>query len=195
MLQSRYRATTILIAANVACFLAQQGLGDMTIAPLALWPLDNGFMPWQVVSYAFLHGSVAHLFFNMFGLWMFGRELEIELGSRTFLLLYFASVLSAALMQILVSLVMGSAYPTIGASGGVFGVLLAFGMFFPKRIIVLLIPPIPMPARVFVALYACIELFMGLTGTESDVAHFAHLGGMIGAYLLICFLRRRHFQA
>jgi len=181
---------TILIA-TIACFMLQIGTGDGMIASLALWPLQDNFMPWQLVTYAFLHGSITHIAFNMYGLWMFGSELEYLLGRRAFLQLYFASILSAGLMQLLVTGLTGGVYPTLGASGGVFGILLAYGMFFPNRIILLLIPPIPLPARLFVILYAGIELTLGVTGTQAGVAHFAHLGGMIGGYMVIRRWRRR----
>lgn len=105
--------------------------------------------------------------------------------------LYFASVLSAGALQLLVTSLTGSVYPTVGASGGVFGLLLAYGMCFPNRIVMLLIPPVPLPAWLFVMLYAVIELMLGVTGTQSGVAHFAHLGGMIGGYIVIRRWRRR----
>jgi len=179
---------TLIIANVVAFFLTSAGTSDLAFRLGALWPLGFNFMPWQVVTYAFLHANVMHLIFNMFGLWMFGRELEALLGGRRFMQLYFASVLSAAAMQLLVDSMTGGVFPTVGASGGIFGLLLAYGLFFPNRLVMLLIPPLPMPARVFVVLYAGLELFLGVTGTEAGVAHFAHLGGMIGAYLV---LRRR----
>jgi membrane associated rhomboid family serine protease len=167
--------------------------GEDMISSMALWPLQDGFMPWQLLSYAFLHGSVMHIAFNMYGLWLFGSEIEKLIGRVNFFKLYFASVLSAAAMQLLVTYFTGSVYPTIGASGGVFGLLLAYGICFPKRIIVLLIPPIPMPAWLFVTLYAVIELVLGVTGTQEGVAHFAHLGGMLGGYLVISnWLRHYH---
>lgn len=181
---------TLLIATIIA-FMLQLATGDSMIAGLALWPLQANFMPWQLLTYAFLHGSIAHLAINMYALWLFGRELEMLMGYRSFLQLYFASVLSAALMQLLATSFTGAVYPTIGASGGVFGLLLAYAVFFPNRIIMLLIPPIPLPARLFVFLYALVELMLGVTGTEAGVAHFAHLGGMIGGYIVIRRWRRR----
>jgi membrane associated rhomboid family serine protease len=180
----------IILITTIACYLLQAGAGDGTITSFALWPLGSNFMPWQLVTYAFLHGSIMHIAFNMYGLWLFGREVEYMLGRRVFLQLYFASVISAGLMQLLATGYSGGDYPTIGASGGVFGVLLAYGMFFPNRVIMLLIPPIPMPAWLFVILYAVLELILGVTGTEAGVAHFAHLGGMIGGYLVIRRWRR-----
>lgn len=181
---------TILIV-TIASFLLQIGAGDGMISNFGLWPLQGNFMPWQLVTYAFLHGGIAHLAFNMYGLWMFGSELEYLLGSRLFFKLYFASVLSAGLMQLLVASLADVVYPTVGASGGVFGLLLAYGMFFPNRVIMLLIPPIPLPAWLFVILYAIIELMLGVTGTQAGVAHFAHIGGMIGGYMIIRRWRRR----
>ena len=180
----------ILLIATIVCFVMEAGTGESMIGSLALWPLQGNFMPWQLVTYAFLHAGITHLAFNMYGLWMFGRELEKLLGRREFLELYFTSVLSAGVLQLLVTSLTGSIYPTIGASGGVFGILIAYGMCFPDRIIVLLIPPIPMPAWLFVVLYAIIELTLGVTGTQAGVAHFAHLGGMIGGYMAI----RRWFR-
>ena len=181
---------TILIV-TIASFILQLGSGDGMIGSFALWPVYGNFMPWQLITYAFLHGSLTHLAFNMYGLWMFGTELEYLLGRQWFLKLYFSSVLSAGLMQLLVTSITGGVYPTLGASGGVFGLLLAYAMFFPNRIIVLLIPPIPLPAWLFVLLYGGIELLLGVTGTQAGVAHFAHLGGMIGGYLVIRWRRGR----
>ncbi len=156
----------------------------------ALWPIGSGaFIPWQLLSYAFLHGSLSHLFFNMFGLWMFGSELERIWGSRRFLAFFAVSVLFAALTQQVVAVVAGSGSPTIGASGGLFGLLLGFAMLFPNRRIVLLIPPIPMPAWLFVLLYGAIELFLGVTGRVNGVAHFAHLGGVLGGWLVLRYWR------
>jgi membrane associated rhomboid family serine protease len=174
-----------LIVANCVAFLFELGGGAATVAVFALWPLHGGFMPWQLFSYAFLHASLLHLAVNMFGLWMFGRELASRLGAVRFLRLYGVSVLSAGAMQVLVTSLADSVYPTVGASGGVFGLLLAYALFFPNRIVLLLFPPIPMPAWLFVTLYALLELALGVTGSEEGVAHFAHLGGMVGSYLLL----------
>lgn len=183
--------TKALILINVAAFCIDFFLNGILTGLFALWPLSAGFLPWQIVTYAFLHGSVGHLFFNMLGLWMFGAELEQLWGTRRFVQFYAASVLSAALMQLLVAAATGAVYPTIGASGGLFGLLLAFGMVFPNRTIMPLFPPIPMKAKVFVAVYGALELLFGVTGTVSGVAHFAHLGGMLGGYLMIQYWRGR----
>ena len=186
--------TTSLIVANVAMFLLFSSTGDL-LSPLALWPLGAaqyvgiGFAPWQLVTYAFLHGSMLHLLFNMFALYMFGGAIEQVFGSRRYLAYYVVCVVSAALAQLLVAKLMGGFYPTVGASGGVFGLLLAYGLYFPNNRVMLLFPPIPMPARVFVLIYAVLELVMGVTGAQSGVAHFAHLGGMVGGFIMLRYWR------
>ena len=181
--------TQALLLINVAAFFIDPFVGPWFTQLLALWPLGNGFLPWQVVTYAFLHGSIGHLFFNMLGLWMFGAELERVWGTKRFIHFYAASVLAAAAAQLLVTSVTGSIYPTVGASGGLFGLLLAFGMMFPNRIIMPLFPPIPMKAKYFVALFGGLELLLGIFAQRSGVAHFAHLGGMLGGYLMIRYWR------
>ncbi len=165
----------------------------------ALWPLGSGlFMPWQVVSYAFLHGGFGHLFFNMLGLWMFGSELERLWGQRRYGHFLLAGVLAAAAAQLLVTLLTGSRTPTVGASGALFALLLAFGMLFPNRVIMPLFPPIPMKARTFVMVFGGLELLLGsglldaLFGVgRSNIAHFAHLGGMVGGFLMIRYWRKQ----
>jgi membrane associated rhomboid family serine protease len=158
----------------------------------ALWPLNVppgmgvGFQPWQVVTYSFLHGNFMHLLFNMLALYMFGSDIERIFGSRRFVLYYFVCVVSAAVAQLAIAQVSSwPPYPTVGASGGVFGLLLAFGLYFPRRMLMLIFPPLPMPAWLFVTLYGLLELFLGITGTNEGVAHFAHLGGMLGGYVMI----------
>jgi len=195
--------TRVLLIVNIAGFVAQQFADEMLVIWFALWPLappsfapgpamPAGFLPWQVITYSFLHGNGLHLLVNMLGLYMFGSEVERILGRPRYFTYYFVSVLAAAVAQLVMSAVgEGPPYPTIGASGGVFGLLLAYGMFFPRRIVVLIFPPIPMPARVFVIVYAAIELYLGVTGTQAGVAHFAHLGGMLGGFLLLRLWRRR----
>ena len=182
--------TQALLLINVAAFCIDLFLGPWFTRALALWPLGAGFLPWQVVSYSFLHGGISHLFFNMLGLWMFGSELERVWGDKRFLQFYAASVLAAALTQLVVTSVMGSVYPTVGASGGLFGLLLAFAMLFPNRIILLFFV-IPMRARWLVLLYGVLELYQGVYVMNSGVAHFAHLGGMLGGLLMIRYWRRQ----
>jgi membrane associated rhomboid family serine protease len=184
-------ATQALLLANVAVFFLERLVGSALFGPLALWPIGSGnFFPWQVLSYSFLHGSFEHLFFNMLGLWMFGSELEQVWGQKRYVQFYTASVLAAALTQLVVSAVLGSIAPTIGASGGLFGLLLAFAMIFPNRIILLFFV-IPMRAKWLVALYGVLELYQGVYVMNSGVAHFAHLGGMAGGVLTIRYWRRQ----
>ena len=191
--------TGALLAANVLVFMLQLAGGLPLVENFALWPPSTsgpragpGFELWQLVSYSFLHGSLLHLMFNMLALYTFGRDVERLFGSRWYLQFYFASVVAAALSHLLVTGWMGGPpMPTVGASGGVYGLLLAYGIYFPRRTVLLLFPPIPLPARVFVVLFAALELYFGVTGTASGVAHFAHLGGMLGGWLMIRSRRRR----
>ena len=182
--------TRSLLIANVVVFFLMPMLGSGFVENFALWPLGSGlFMPWQLLSYGFLHAGLTHLAFNMFGLWMFGAELERVWGQRRFAIFFAVSVLVAALAQLLVTAWIGSNAPTVGASGGLFGLLVGFAMVFPTRKVTPLIPPIPMPAPVFVALYGLIELTLCVTGSASGVAHFAHLGGLLGGWLTIRYWR------
>ena len=181
--------TQALLLACVAAFCVN--LFVPLDAWFALWPLASGqFFPWQVVTYAFLHGDTLHLFFNMLGLWMFGSEIERLWGRNRYLQFLLASVLTAALAQLVITFLTGSRVPTVGASGGLYGLLLAFGMLFPNRTIMPLFPPIPMKARTFVIVFGVLELLLGLWG-RSGIAHFAHLGGMLGGYLMILYWRGR----
>jgi membrane associated rhomboid family serine protease len=190
-------ATRTLLLINVAVFAAQLLLGPWLVRDFALWPPASpnypgapSFEVWQVVTYGFLHGSLTHIFFNMFALWMFGGEVERLLGTRRFVTYYLTCVVGAAVAQLVViSNVDMPPVPTVGASGGVFGLLLAFGMAFPNRRIMLLFPPIPMPAWLFVTLYGALELYLGVTQSGQGVAHFAHLGGMAAGYALLVYWR------
>lgn len=190
--------TRTLLQINIGAFVLQMVLGQGMFAWFALWPSDwlAGGSPtlatlWQLVSYSFLHGGLTHLALNMFALWMFGPAVEYRWGARGMAQAYFTSVVTGALAQIVVgAAITHSNAPVVGASAGVFGLLLTFALLFPERRIVLLIPPIPLPARVFVALYAAIELLLGVTGSVNGVAHFAHLGGLAGAGMV--YLWRRH---
>ena len=188
--------TQALLIVNVIVFLLEQSGGMSFFEWFALWPPASGpsgapsFQIWQLVTYSFLHANFAHIFFNMFALYMFGSDVERLFGSRFFAAFYLVSVLSAAICHLVVTAWMGAApHPTVGASGGVYGLLLAYGMYFPNRQLMLLFPPIPMRARTFVIVYAVLELVLGVTGTAAGVAHFAHLGGMLGGYLMIRYRR------
>ena len=183
-------AVTVLIGVNVLIWVFSNSSMETYLALWPLQPIDGEvyFRPWQLVTYSFLHSHEhsSHLLFNMLGLWMFGAEVERYVGAGRLLACYFASVITAALSQLFIPMLMGTApSPTIGASGGVFGLLLAYAILFPTRKVVPLIPPIPMPAWLFAAIYAGLELVLGVTGTEADVAHFAHLGGMVGSIVVI----------
>jgi membrane associated rhomboid family serine protease len=181
-----------VIIANIVVFLLQQVAGNVLLGLGALWPVgDPLFEPWQLVTYSFLHEGLAHIFFNMFALFMFGRPLEQFWGSRRFGIYYFVCVLSAGATELVVQNATQTGGPVIGASGGVFGLLLAFAWYFPRQRLLLLFPPIPMPAWLFVTLYGALELFLGVTGAEAGVAHFAHLGGMLGGALSILYWRMR----
>jgi len=190
--------TQTLLWINVAAYLLDSYLGGQLSQQLALWPIGSdalgapGFMPWQILTYSFFHEGLGHIFFNMLGLVMFGADIERVWGKNRFLTYYLTCVLSAGATQLLFAWFTGMVGPTIGASGGVFGLLLAFAMIFPRRTVVLLIPPIPMPAWLFVTIYGVIELFQGVAGTQAGVAHFAHLGGMLGGWLMLRYGRARH---
>jgi membrane associated rhomboid family serine protease len=185
--------TLTLLAVNLTVFLLGPALGPGLVYWFALWPpaasgpvAGPEFHLWQLVTYSFLHGGTVHILFNMLGLYMFGSDIERLFGSRTFAIYYFACVVSAALLHVAVTGWAGApGHPTVGASGGIYGLLLAYGMYFPRRTVMLIFPPIPMPARVFVVVFAALELFFGVTGTQMGVAHFAHLGGMAGGWLMI----------
>jgi len=163
---------------------------------LALSPIGSGhFYPWQILTYMFLHGGFLHIFFNMLALWMFGVELEHLWGSRRFLVYYLLCGVGGAVTNLIVAPLIGQAAPTVGASGAVFGVLLAFGVLFPDRPIYLYFL-LPVKAKYFVTFYVLWELFLGVTQTSDGVAHFAHLGGAAVGFLYLLrevrlFPRRR----
>lgn len=194
----------VIVGACLLVYLSQLSGQGFLLLNFALWPPlpavlpDNGvdysswpgFAPWQLITYAFLHGSPMHLLFNLFGLWMFGVPVERALGTRRFLIFYFSCVLGAAIAQILLAQWSDSIAPTIGASGGVLGLLPAFALLYPRARIQLLFPPISMKAPVFVVVFGIAELLFGVTDTLPGIAHFAHLGGMLsgGVILLIWML-------
>jgi membrane associated rhomboid family serine protease len=223
-----------LIIINALMFLAYMALGGSINLNWKLglfyWGSDQ-FEPYQFITHMFMHGGFAHIFFNMFALWMFGRVLENVWGPKRFFIYFFVTGLGAAFLHLLVnhiqiqglmnqmsqeqiSMVMqkGSQalqggqnftdpmmaklnasvnIPTVGASGAVFGVLLAFGMLFPNTQLLLIFPPIPIKAKYFVIGYGVLELFLGFTQQGSNVAHFAHVGGMIFGFILIKYWSSR----
>jgi len=188
-----------LLIANLAVFAAQTFFGGQLFVPLELWPWHGNllygippFEPWQLVSYAFLHSGFMHLFFNMFALYMFGPEVEQVLGAARFRIFYLVCLVGAGLAQLVVgATIQPSFQSTVGASGAIFGILLCYGHELPRRTLMLIFPPIPMPAWLFVTLYGALELFYGVSGREPGVAHFAHLGGMAAGYALISTGARR----
>jgi membrane associated rhomboid family serine protease len=214
--QSPYRPSTSfsvfppviknLLILNGLFFMAQYTpvLGPMLMKYMALYPVappetiliagqsvrvpSEPFYPWQLLTYAFLHGGFTHLFFNMFALWMFGMQVENALGSRRFALFYLICVVGAAVTQLFTLELSNGFQATVGASGGVFGILLAFGMFFPNQMIYLYFM-IPVRAKWFVLVFGLLELVYGVSGANSRIAHFAHLGGMVFGLLLILYWR------
>lgn len=183
-----------LLVANGLAFALQQVNLEFMFMNFALWPATDPrspFMPWQLLTYGFLHGNTTHIFFNMFGLWMFGRDLENVMGSQRFLIYFLVCVVGAGIVQLVVAAFQGGLYPTVGASGGVFGILLAYGLTFPNRIVVPLFPPIPMRAITFVFIYGLLELYLGVSGNAPGIANFAHLGGMLFGFILIRFWARQ----
>lgn len=174
----------LLIINGLAFFaLTTPQLGDFLFMFGALWPLGSPrFEIWQLVTYMFLHGGIGHLIFNLFALWIFGQAIENFWGTKRFVIYYFLCGIGAAIIHMFIG---GGGAPTVGASGAVFGILIAFGMMFPERYIMLLIPPIPIKAKYFVMIFGAIELFSGVMRPGSGIAHFAHLGGMIVGFILI----------
>ncbi len=185
-------AIKAIILLNIAVFLLQlTPFGDAISSLGALWPVGSGnFRIWQPVTYMFLHGGGTHLFFNMFALWMFGAEIENYWGTRQFNIYYFVCGIGAALINLIATV--GDPYPTVGASGAIYGVLLAFGMMFPDRYIFLYFL-FPVKAKYFIAGYAFIEFISGFgsraMGSGSNIAHFAHLGGMLIGFIYISIRR------
>ena len=139
---------------------------------------------------AFCTAVFSHIFFNMFGLWMFGSPVEQTWGPRRFLFYYLVCIVGAGIVQLITAAISGGIYPTIGASGGIFGILLAFGMLFPNRPVFLIFFPVPIPAKYMVVGYGLLELWAGVGGTQPGVANFAHLGGMLFGFLLILRWRK-----
>jgi len=197
--------TRNLLIANVAVFLLQS-IADASEAARAwplwfeLWPwvppqfeVDGpGFMPWQLITSGFMHGNLGHLIFNMLALVMFGSSIEYEWGARRYAIYYLVCLLGSALLQLAAAtfaIYEGQLILTLGASGALYGLLLAYGVMFPNRKVTLLPFPIVLKARTLVIVYVAASLFYGVFTTGTGVAHFAHLGGMIVGWLLIRWWR------
>lgn len=191
--------TIALITLNLLVYAYSTLAGPAFLYLFGLWPPGSGghFYYWQLFTYSFLHGSLWHLGMNMLALAMFAPMLERRLGELRFIATYLLSVVVAAMTQIAVSgWMLAAKSPVIGASGGVFGLLLAFALYFPNRSVMLFfLPRLAIPARRFVFGYAALELFLGVTRTEAGVAHFAHLGGLFGGWLAVQYFRGRGLLA
>ncbi len=191
--------TRIILVINVLVFLVDVVLrSDLVKILLALRTWGSpGFQPYQLITHMFAHGNFGHLFFNMFGVWMFGRTVEMRIGSKRYFKLYFLSGLGAAFLQMgIYSLTQNPNALMLGASGALFGILVAFAMYFPDVPLMLIFFPVPIKAKYFVAIYAGLELFSGITtiGGGSQIAHFAHLGGAIVGFLLVKYWKRNQFR-
>lgn len=159
----------------------------------ALNPVTFLWKPWQLVTYMFMHGGIGHLFFNMYTLFIFGSVLENVWGTKKFLTFYFVTGIGAALVNVGVQYLTGSFALTVGASGAIYGILMGYAMLYPDSRLTLLFPPVSMKAKWFVLIFAGIELLLGISNNPADnVAHFAHLGGLIFAFLLIMFWKKKH---
>lgn len=167
------------------------------------YPGSSYFSWYQLITHMFLHGNFSHLFFNMFALYMFGSALENRWGQKRFLIFYFVAGLGGAIFQIISwqvglmgmspfdqQMFLNTPFRVIGASGAVFGVLAGFGMLYPNVELMLLFPPIPIKAKYFVAIYAGIEIFLGVGNFNTGVAHLAHIGGLVFGILLILYWRK-----
>ena len=200
--------TKYLLLTNIVVFLLQEVAKQWGVDLVALFGLHfflaDNFQLHQLFTYMFLHANLSHIFFNMFALWMFGRLIESTLGARHYLIYYIVCGVGAALFQMgiaqidLAGCAIGSTEwimymktPTVGASGAIFGLLLAFGLLHPNAMISLIFPPITLKAKWFVIIYGVLELLLGVSGTMSGVAHFAHIGGMFWGWLLLLLWRHQ----
>jgi membrane associated rhomboid family serine protease len=200
--------TQNLIIINVLCFFAQvlleqRGIELTQYGGLNFF-LSDHFMPYQLITYMFLHGSMMHLFFNMFAVFMFGRTIELVWGPKRFLFYYLVTGIGAGLVQEAVwsfylwdylsdPQISQAMMVTIGASGAVFGILLAFGMLFPNVELIMIPIPIPIKAKWFVIGYGVIELISGVANFSGDpVAHFAHLGGLLFGIIIILYWKKKN---
>lgn len=212
------QVTKNLLAINVLMFFATVVLERKGINLTSLFSLHffkaADFAPYQLVTYMFMHGGFSHLFFNMFALYMFGSVLERTWGVTRFLIYYFVAGIGAGVLQEVVQYVAFvqdglaayeavktptgivpmaialNGWSTVGASGAIYAILLGFGMSFPNERMFVFPLPFPIKAKVFVAVYAVIELLLGLTNSTDGIAHFAHLGGMLFGFLLILYWRK-----
>ena len=191
--------TRNIIAINVLLFVATIYSGDTMYEYLALFNYkSNYFHGWQMITHMFMHGSFSHLLFNMFGLYMFGSRLEQMWGAKRFINFYLITGLGAALLHTLVQdyeITQGLVninQPTVGASGALFGILVAFAMYWPNTQLFLMFIPVPIKAKWAVIGYAAFELFAGISGFQAGVAHFAHLGGALFGFILVQYWNKNN---
>lgn len=194
-------ATKNLLIINVLMFVATLINENFMIGTFAMfYPTSPLFRIWQPITYMFMHGGFAHIFFNMWALWMFGSALEYAIGTKKFVILYFVAGLGALGLHVLfqyIQIATGMAdpmnvmrTPMLGASGALYGVQIAYAMLYPNDVWTLIFPPISLKAKWFVVIFVAIELICGITGTADGVAHFAHLGGMLFGWLLILYWKK-----
>jgi membrane associated rhomboid family serine protease len=181
--------TQALLLINVGVFCLQFLLRGTLESVFALFPIGGGFLPWQLITYGFLHGDMLHLFFNMLALWMFGAELEQLWGPKRYLAFLAMGILFGGLAFVVLTTVMGWRALLVGFSGGIFALLLASAMLFPNRTIMPLFPPIPMKMKVFAVVFGALELIIGLSSGINGLSNFAHLGGVLGGYLTLRYWR------
>lgn len=184
----------INVIVYIVTFYLGRNVNYTMMSKYALFPMDsNYFEPYQLITHMFMHGGFIHLFFNMYTFFFFGCVLENVWGKKKFLIYYLITGLGAAICHLTVMHLMGEVrpIPTVGASGAVYGVLLGYGMLFPRNRITMLIPiPITLQARWFVIIFGGIELFLGFFQND-NVAHFAHLGGMLFGIILILLWKNK----
>lgn len=184
--------TRNVLIAIVVMFVAQQILGGANSGYFiqryfALFPIASDyFYPWQLITYALLHGNLMHLFFNGFAIWMFGSQIEHYWGEKKYGIFIVVCIIGSGIANALLSNA-----PAIGISGAVYGLLVAYGMMWPNHTIQLILPPIPMKAKYFVMIFAGIALISSINPRNDGIAHIAHLGGAITGFLLIQFWRKK----
>ncbi len=203
-----------LLLINVLMYIITMITGNFMYGNFALFYFDSPlFKPYQLVTHMFMHGGFTHILFNMYTLYIFGCVLERVWGSQKFLFYYFVTGIGAALLHMGVMWLQLQGYiadlnagdmfaraeieallttPTVGASGAIYGLLLAYGMLFPDNIMQLIFPPVALKAKWFVIIFGALELLLGLSGRGGNVAHFAHLGGMIFGFFLILYWKKNN---
>lgn len=183
-----------LLIINVMMFIGTRMAGEDIIYMLSVYyPASDNFQPFQLITHMFMHANPMHIFFNMYGLFLFGVPLEQRFGPKRFLTFYLLTGFGALLLYMLImyiqinylNMAININTPMLGASGAIFGLLAGFGVLFANHTIRLLIPPIPMKAKYFVLLYGVLELYLAFSGRNTGVAHFAHIGGALTGFLIM----------